>query len=141
MDSNWRWLESEGTNCFTGNEWDNSTCPSTDAGAVSCATTCAVEGATYEKSYGITTEGNSLVIDFVTTTDNVKQLRKGFGSEETLTNVGSRNYLMNTEDKVFFHHNYHVGCITPLLLVLTIFFNVLCLFPSCFDCISTRCST
>jgi cellulose 1,4-beta-cellobiosidase len=41
-----------------------------------------------------------LKLDFVTTTDNAKKLRKGLGSEETMTNVGSRNYLMSdNEDK------------------------------------------
>ena len=30
VDANWRWLETDGSNCFTGNLWDNVTCPETE---------------------------------------------------------------------------------------------------------------
>jgi len=90
VDANWRWLEKGGVNCFTGNLWDETFCPSTSAGAVSCAENCALEGATYEESYGITTDGSSLTLDFIT---------KSTPGTEELTNVGSRTYLMDTQDK------------------------------------------
>jgi cellulose 1,4-beta-cellobiosidase len=78
LDSNWRWLHGTGgfTNCYTGNKWDATLCPSNTA----CAANCALEGADYSSVYGITTSGNSLRLNFVT---------KGSG-----TNVGSRTYLM-----------------------------------------------
>jgi len=86
VDSNWRWLEDGGVNCFTGNEWNATDCPQTEDGASQCAQECNLEGATYETSYGITTEDDSLTLDFVTKSGN-------------LTNVGSRTYLMNGDDK------------------------------------------
>jgi len=46
VDSNWRWLEQEGSNCFTGNLWDNQTCPLTAEGATGCAAACSLEGLT-----------------------------------------------------------------------------------------------
>lgn len=121
VDSNWRWLEHNGENCFTGNLWNETECPLTDDGASSCAKACSLEGATYEESYGITTDGATLQLDFVTVDNN-------------LTNVGSRTYLMNTDSKVcksiettflsfspflslmnciFFHDIYHsMRCLT-----------------------------
>lgn len=98
VDANWRWLEDTGVNCFTGNLWDETNCPSTASGAKNCAQQCSLEGATYEESYGITTEGNSLKLDFVT--------KNTPGSEE-LTNVGSRTYLMESKDsyKMFYLKN------------------------------------
>ncbi|PYI05737.1 1,4-beta-D-glucan cellobiohydrolase A precursor cbhA [Aspergillus sclerotiicarbonarius CBS 121057] len=80
IDSNWRWTHSvnDSTNCYTGNTWDATLCPDD----VTCATNCALDGADYESTYGITTDGDSLTLKFVT------------GS-----NVGSRLYLMDTEDK------------------------------------------
>ena len=78
LDSNWRWLhDTTGyTNCYTGNTWDASICPDPDT----CAQACAVDGADYSGTYGITTSGNALTLKFVT------------GS-----NVGSRVYLMADE--------------------------------------------
>lgn len=78
IDANWRWVHttSGSTNCYTGNEWDTSIC--TDD--VTCAASCALDGADYSDTYGITTSGSSLKLDFVTTS--------------TDTNIGSRNYLM-----------------------------------------------
>ncbi|TAQ91024.1 hypothetical protein B7494_g623 [Chlorociboria aeruginascens] len=79
LDANWRWVHQVGssTNCYTGNTWDTSIC-STDA---ACATECALEGADYESTYGITASGNSLKLDFVTDNSNG-------------ANVGSRTFLM-----------------------------------------------
>ncbi|KAF9494876.1 glycoside hydrolase family 7 protein [Pleurotus eryngii] len=81
LDSNWRWLHTtEGfTNCYTGNAFDTSLCPD----GATCAQNCALDGADYSGTYGITTSGNALTLKFVTTGAN--------------TNVGSRVYLMADE--------------------------------------------
>ncbi|KAL0261876.1 hypothetical protein SLS55_003308 [Diplodia seriata] len=78
LDANWRWLHTtEGyTNCYTGQEWDTDICSSPEA----CATGCALDGADYEGTYGITTDGNALSMKFVTQ-----------GSQK---NVGGRVYLL-----------------------------------------------
>ena len=47
---------------------------------MTCAANCALDGADYSATYGITTTGNALKLDFVTKGAN--------------TNVGSRTYLM-----------------------------------------------
>ncbi len=75
LDSNWRWLHNTGgyTNCYTGNTWNPTYCPD----PVSCAQNCALDGADYAGTYGITSSGSALTLKFVT------------GS-----NVGSRVYLM-----------------------------------------------
>ncbi|KAJ8910315.1 hypothetical protein NQ315_012236 [Exocentrus adspersus] len=81
LDSNWRWLrkDEEGgyDNCYTGNEWDTEACPD-DA---SCAKNCALEGADYSGTYGITTSGDALTLKLITG-----------------ENVGSRTYLMKDEN-------------------------------------------
>ncbi|KAF4310015.1 putative glycoside hydrolase family 7 protein [Botryosphaeria dothidea] len=78
LDANWRWLHTtEGyTNCYTGQEWDTSIC----SDPATCATSCALDGADYEATYGITTDGNALKMSFVTQ-----------GSQK---NVGGRVYLL-----------------------------------------------
>ncbi|PAV16850.1 cellobiohydrolaseI [Pyrrhoderma noxium] len=75
LDSNWRWLHTTSgyTNCYTGNTWDTSLCPD----PVTCAANCALDGADYQGTYGITTSGNELSLQFVTG-----------------ANIGSRVYLM-----------------------------------------------
>ena len=80
LDSNWRWVHNTGgfTNCYTGQTWDSSFCPDN----ITCAANCALEGANYSGTYGITTSGSSLTLKFVT------------GS-----NVGSRVYLMENDTK------------------------------------------
>jgi hypothetical protein len=87
IDANWRWTHGIGTstNCYTGNTWDATFCPNDTA----CAVNCAVEGANYQSTYGVTTSGNSLKIDFVT--------------ESTQANIGSRLFLMasDTEYQTF----------------------------------------
>ncbi|KAF5359540.1 hypothetical protein D9756_003282 [Leucocoprinus leucothites] len=81
LDANWRWLHTtEGyTNCYTGNEWDTSICSDADT----CASSCAVDGADYSGTYGITTSGNALTLKFVTQSQG--------------KNIGSRVYLMADE--------------------------------------------
>ncbi|KAG9027910.1 Exoglucanase 1 [Tulasnella sp. JGI-2019a] len=78
LDANWRWVHNVGgyTNCYTGNTWDATLCPD----PTTCAANCALDGAAYASTYGVTTSGNALTLDFVT------------GS-----NVGSRLYLLNTD--------------------------------------------
>jgi cellulose 1,4-beta-cellobiosidase len=78
LDANWRWTHTTSgtTNCYTGNTWDATLCPD----GATCAANCAVDGADYPGSYGITTSGSSLTLKFVTTSQQ--------------KNVGSRVYLM-----------------------------------------------
>ncbi|RDW61389.1 glucanase-3 [Coleophoma crateriformis] len=82
VDANWRWLHNVGgsTNCYTGNTWNAALCPDD----VTCATNCALEGADYAATYGATTSGSSLKLNFVTV-----------GS--AATNIGSRLFLMDTD--------------------------------------------
>jgi cellulose 1,4-beta-cellobiosidase len=82
IDSNWRWTHTTGTttNCYTGNTWNSSACTSNTA----CASNCVLEGADYAGTYGATTSGNALTLQFVT---------KGSYS----TNIGSRLYLMASD--------------------------------------------
>nr|ABS82449.1 cellobiohydrolase I [Fusicoccum sp. BCC4124] len=78
LDANWRWLHTvDGyTNCYTGQEWDTSIC--TDG--KTCAEKCALDGADYESTYGISTSGNALTMNFVT--------------KSSQTNIGGRVYLL-----------------------------------------------
>ncbi|KAF9563852.1 cellobiohydrolase I [Agrocybe pediades] len=84
LDANWRWTHVTNgyTNCYTGNTWNSTACPDNK----SCAANCAVDGADYSGTYGITVSGNALTLKFVTTNSSGK-------------NVGSRVYLMSSEDK------------------------------------------
>jgi cellulose 1,4-beta-cellobiosidase len=84
IDANWRWVHDKNgyTNCYTGNEWNSTICSDNK----SCAANCALDGADYSGTYGITASGNSLKLTFVT---------KGqYG-----TNIGSRTYLMASDTK------------------------------------------
>lgn len=60
LDANWRWVHSTSgsTNCYTGNTWDATICPD----AATCTTNCAVDGADYSGTYGITSSGSSLKV-------------------------------------------------------------------------------
>ncbi|KAG8730577.1 hypothetical protein FRC11_006387 [Ceratobasidium sp. 423] len=82
LDANWRWVHSTSgfTNCYTGQTWDSTLCPD----GATCAQNCALEGADYSGTYGITTSGNALTLKFVTQSAN--------------KNVGSRVYLMASDD-------------------------------------------
>ncbi|KAF9485718.1 cellobiohydrolase I [Pholiota conissans] len=81
LDSNWRWLHSttDSTNCYTGNTWDATLCPD----GTTCAANCALDGADYEGTYGITASGNALTLKFVTSSAQ--------------KNIGSRVYLMASD--------------------------------------------
>jgi cellulose 1,4-beta-cellobiosidase len=78
LDANWRWLHTTSgyTNCYTGNTFNTTQCPD----PATCAKNCAVDGADYSGTYGITTTGNALTLKFVTG-----------------ANVGSRVYLMASD--------------------------------------------
>jgi len=79
LDANWRWthVTSGSTNCYTGNEWDTSICPD----PVTCAQKCAIDGADYPGTYGVTSDGTTLKLGFVT-------------HGPYSTNIGSRMYLL-----------------------------------------------
>jgi cellulose 1,4-beta-cellobiosidase len=83
IDANWRWVHEVGgyENCYDGNAWTD-VCSS----AEDCAKNCAVEGADYKKTYGISTSGNALTLNFVT-------------EHEYGKNIGSRTYLMESSSK------------------------------------------
>ncbi|RDB20782.1 Exoglucanase [Hypsizygus marmoreus] len=83
LDANWRWVHNVGgyTNCYTGNTWDATLCPDSKT----CATNCALDGADYPGTYGVTTSGNALTLKFVTSSAQ--------------KNIGSRLYLMNSDSK------------------------------------------
>jgi cellulose 1,4-beta-cellobiosidase len=85
IDSNWRWthaLDSD-VNCYTGNTWNATLCPSETA----CSANCCLDGAgSYSATYGVTTSGNAATLDFVTV-------------GQYATNVGSRLYLMASDTK------------------------------------------
>lgn len=78
LDANWRWTHriNDFTNCYTGNEWDTSICPD----GATCAKNCALDGADYAGTYGVTSSGTALTLKFVT--------------ESQQKNIGSRLYLM-----------------------------------------------
>jgi len=86
LDANWRWLHTTTgyTNCYDGNEWSSTYCPD----PTSCAKNCALDGADYTGTYGITASGNSLSLQLVTG-----------------TNSGSRVYLMDTADSKYQQFN------------------------------------
>ena len=52
VDANWRWTHTTSgyKNCFTGNSWDATLCPD----GVTCAQNCAIDGADYQGTYGVT---------------------------------------------------------------------------------------
>ena len=83
IDANWRWLHTSSgyDNCYDGNKWTDKCSSATD-----CASKCALEGADYSKTYGVSTSGDALTLKFIT-------------KHEYGTNIGSRMYLMNGASK------------------------------------------
>ena len=81
IDANWRWVHNVNgyTNCFTGNKWNTQYCPD----GPTCAKNCAVDGADYQGTYGVTTQGSLLRLNFVTQSAN--------------KNIGSRLYLLDSD--------------------------------------------
>eukprot|EP01133_Synstelium_polycarpum_P011953 gene11953-13929_t len=87
IDANWRWVHnSAGTNCYKGNTWNAHDCPDDKT----CAANCYLEGAKYEETYGITTDGGSIKMDFITQSQG--------------KNIGSRTYLMADESTYQLFH-------------------------------------
>lgn len=85
LDANWRWLHETGNsayNCFDSSGWDTRRCDT----AENCTATCALDGADYKRSYGISTANSSISLSYVTRVD--------FGK-----NVGSRVYLLESVNK------------------------------------------
>ncbi|KAG8713148.1 hypothetical protein FRC09_019039, partial [Ceratobasidium sp. 395] len=86
LDANWRWVHTTTgyTNCYNGQKWDATLC----SDPVKCAQGCAVDGADYPGTYGITTSGNALTLKFVTTNTNG-------------ANVGSRVYMLSSDESKY----------------------------------------
>ena len=85
LDANWRWLDNNGTNCYTGNQWNSGFCSDPD----SCAENCSLEGvpsSDWTGTYGVQTSGDKLHIGFVTQGQYSK-------------NVGSRMYLLDNDNE------------------------------------------
>lgn len=87
LDANWRWLHSTSSsqNCYNGNQWSSQLC----SDPVECAKNCAIEGvslAKYQDTYGIQQVQDGVKMKFVT-------------DHQHGTNVGSRVYVMDTDDK------------------------------------------
>ena len=83
--SNWRWthITNGYANCFGGEGWNATHC----ADNAACAKNCAIDGANYAATYGITTPSSgALRLNFVTKNDNGQ-------------NVGSRVYLLASDTK------------------------------------------
>ena len=82
VDSNWRWTHTVNgyKNCYTGNTWDTSLCPD----GKTCAQNCALDGADYQGTYGVSSSGSALTLKFVT-------------HGPYSTNIGSRLYLLDSE--------------------------------------------
>ena len=76
LDANWRWVHTTNgyTPCFNGNTWNAAYCTDPDT----CAQVCALDGANYAGTYGISTSGNAVTM---------KLTSSPFG-------VGSRVFLM-----------------------------------------------
>lgn len=86
LDANWRWLHStkSSDNCYDGNTWNDTFCPDGET----CAASCALDGADYKGTYGVTAANSALTLKFVT---------QGAYSK----NIGSRLYLMASQSKYF----------------------------------------
>jgi cellulose 1,4-beta-cellobiosidase len=93
MDGNWRWTHKvdDYVNCYTGNEWDPELCPD----SATCTENCALDGideATWNGTYGIHIDGDSMQLDFVT---------EGPYSR----NVGSRTFLLDESGEQYVMFN------------------------------------
>ncbi|KAJ4394579.1 Exoglucanase 1 [Gnomoniopsis smithogilvyi] len=85
LDANWRWTHTTSgyENCYTGDAWNTTICPD----GATCAKSCALDGADYGATYGITTPSTgALQLGFVTKNSNGQ-------------NVGSRTYLMSSDSE------------------------------------------
>jgi len=81
LDGNWRWTHTVGgySNCYTGTQWDPTTCDTPE----DCAKNCALEGvptADWTQTYGVTTDGSTVTLKY-----------------EQGNNIGSRMYMLDNE--------------------------------------------
>ncbi|KAK3674325.1 hypothetical protein LTR78_005794 [Recurvomyces mirabilis] len=78
LDANWRWVHSTSgsNNCYSGQTWDTTLCPD----GATCAKNCAVDGADYSGTYGVTSDGDTLSVTL-----------------KTGSNVGSRLYMLGVK--------------------------------------------
>jgi cellulose 1,4-beta-cellobiosidase len=98
LDANWRWLHTTSgyTNCYTGNTWDTSLCPD----GQTCASNCALDGADYSGTYGITTSGMSGLLTYLLfITDTLRSGNALTLKFVTGKNIGSRVYLLASDTK------------------------------------------
>lgn len=95
IDSNWLWIHNNGgySNCYDGNGWVTQYCPD----PISCINNCQLEGvgtvADWQSTYGITTTGNSLRLNYLTT-------------NSAGLNVGSRVYLLDPTGQKYQMFNF-----------------------------------
>lgn len=90
VDSNWRWTTGSGgnnkyANCYAATDFDKAVCKDCVVGSgdpEKCAGEAVLQGAKYKEGYGVTTEGNTVELNFVT---------MGAGGK----NIGSRLYLLD----------------------------------------------
>lgn len=90
LDSNWRWTHTNTgyTNCYTGNTWDATLCPTPQV----CATNCALEGvpsSDWTSPYGVSATSGGIELKLVTV-----------GSAGA--NVGSRTYMVDGDNYMMF---------------------------------------
>jgi len=84
LDANWRWVNKEGQNCYLNDDtWDPATC----SDPLTCAQNCAVDGADYSGTYGISTNSRKDGVDLKFVTES-----------KYSTNYGSRLYVMDSDD-------------------------------------------
>lgn len=87
MDANWRWTHNVGgyTNCYEGTQWNSQYC---NGDGYECASNCAIDGVDYNdmrNTYGVTSDGTDLRLNFVTQGQYSK-------------NIGSRMYMLDGDN-------------------------------------------
>ncbi|KAG9029228.1 hypothetical protein FS837_003605, partial [Tulasnella sp. UAMH 9824] len=86
LDAEWRWLhywQPSYDNCYGPGGWNYVYCPPNNPPL--CAQNCALEGAGYSSTYGVTTSGNSITLRYVT--------QGSSGSS-----IGSRVFMLSATD-------------------------------------------
>jgi cellulose 1,4-beta-cellobiosidase len=85
IDANWRWIHKTGNltyNCYDWNKWDWDVCGSVE----DCTKTCAIEGATYDRVYGVKTANDTLTA----------RLKTNFDFSH---NIASRLFLLESKNR------------------------------------------
>lgn len=64
IDAEWRWIHKDNTytNCYEYGSWNTTVCPD----GVTCAENCALDGATYQRVYGVTVKNGNLTLPWLT---------------------------------------------------------------------------